>query len=332
MIKVTALTSGRNHPSSRFRVRQFIRPLESCGIEVREYYPVVEKYATKSAPLLGALIRLPGIRAARNTAVAWLERELVPERFTLERYAGTRRLLDIDDAIWLNKSWFSERIAASCHGVIAGNDFIATHYKDHGARVWTIPTSIDSEKWQPARSKRDSKWTIGWTGSSSNLKYLYLIEKSLAAFLKSRPDVQLLIVCDRRPVFKRIPAGRWVFAHWSPDNEVRLLQRMDVGLMPLADTEWSRGKCALKMIMYMAVGIASIVSPVGVGKQLVEQNEVGIAAETESEWYHALNHLYLEPEIASRMGALGRKLVEDQFSVKENVLKLAEVFRKIASE
>jgi len=313
-------------------VRQFIRPLESCGIEVREYYPVVDKYATKRVPLLGALIRIPGIRDSRTTAVAWLERELVPERFTLERYAGTRRLLDIDDAIWLNKSKFSERIAASCHGVIAGNDFIATHYKDHGARVWTIPTSIDSEKWRPARSKRDSKWTVGWTGSSSNLKYLYLIEKSLAAFLRGRPDVRLLIVCDKRPVFKSITAEHWVFARWSPENEVRLLQMMDVGLMPLADTEWSRGKCALKMIMYMAVGIPSIVSPVGVGKQLVEQNEVGIAAETESEWYDVLNHLHLEQDVASRLGAQGRKLVEDQFSVKENVLKLAAIFRTIASE
>jgi glycosyltransferase involved in cell wall biosynthesis len=332
MIKVTALTSGRNHPSSRFRVRQFIRPLESYGINVREYYPVVDKFATKRVPLLGALIRLPGIRASRTTAVAWLERELVPERFTLERYAGTRRLLDIDDAIWLNKSRFSEHIAASCHGVIAGNDFIAAHYRDHGARVWTIPTSIDSEKWRPARSKRDSKWTIGWTGSSSNLKYLYLIEKSLAGFLRGRPGAQLLIVCDERPDFKSIPAGRWIFARWSPENEVRLLQRMDVGLMPLADTEWSRGKCALKMLMYMAVGIPSVVSPVGVGKQLVEQNEVGIAAETESEWYDSLNHLHREQDVASRMGVQGRKLVEDQFSVKENVLKLAEVFRTIASE
>jgi len=86
------------------------------------------------------------------------------------------------------------------------------------------------------------------------------------------------------------------------------------------------------MIMYMAVGIPSIVSPVGVGKQLVEQNEVGIAAETESEWYDVLNHLHLEQDVASRLGAQGRKLVEDQFSVKENVLKLAAIFRTIASE
>src|SRR5437773_4897197 len=114
MIKVTALTSGRHFPSSRFRVRQFIEPLHALGIEVSERYPLVNKYYTMRPAPLGMLARLPGVIASRSAAVTWFERELVPGKFTLERYAGAKRLVDIDDALWLNAPHFSEKLARLC--------------------------------------------------------------------------------------------------------------------------------------------------------------------------------------------------------------------------
>jgi glycosyltransferase involved in cell wall biosynthesis len=330
MIKVTALTSGKHNPSSRFRVRQFIGPLNSFGIDVTEHYPLLNKYHTKRLLPLGLLGRLPGVMASRSSEVTWLERELVPGRRTLERFAGSRRLLDIDDAIWLNASNGSERLAELCDGVIAGNEFIADHYRKFGARVWTVPTSLDTAQWRPRSAARRERWVIGWTGSSSNLKYLYLIEEALADFLNENKQAQLLIVCNRRPVLKKLPAKSWRFVRWSAESEIRLVQEMDVGLMPLPDTEWARGKCALKMIMYLAVGIPAIVSPVGVGQELLDKRNAGLAARNANEWFRALQRLFDDGELAERLGAEGRKLVEEQFSVTANVPRLAAVIREIA--
>lgn len=331
MIKVTALTSGKHSPSSRFRVRQFIGPLSNFGIQVTEHYPLVNKYHTKRVLPLALIARLPGVLASRSSKVTWLERELVPGRSTLEGLAGTRRILDVDDAIWLNAPNFSERLARACHGVIAGNEFIADHYRKFDLRVWTIPTSLDTTRWRPRPPEPRNEWVIGWTGTSSNLGYLYEIEEVLADFLSENKQTQLLVVCDRRPVLKKLPAESWRFVRWSAEREVRLIQEMDVGLMPLPDTEWAKGKCALKMIMYLAVGIPAIVSPVGVSQRLLDQCDVGLAARNPNEWFDALRRLFGDREGAVRLGATGRKLVDEQFSINVNAPKLAAAIHEIAA-
>ena len=331
MIKVTALTSGRHVPSSRFRVRQFIAPLRSLGIQVSEHYPLLNKYRTRRLLPLALLARLPGVLASRPAEVTWLERELVPGRHTLEHLAGRRRLLDVDDAIWLNDPNHSERLVRACHGLVAGNEFIADYYRKFDLPVWTIPTSVDTARWRPRSPGARNHWTIGWTGSSSNLGYLYRIEEALADFLTEHKETQFLIVCDRRPVLKKIPAESWRFARWSAENEISLIQEMDVGLMPLPDTEWARGKCGLKMIMYLALGIPAIGSPIGVGKTLLAQHDVGLAAHDPSEWFDALRLLFKDNEGSARLGKAGRKLVEEQFSVTANAPKLAAVIHEIAA-
>ncbi|HEY8185276.1 MAG TPA: glycosyltransferase [Pyrinomonadaceae bacterium] len=331
MIKVTALTSGSHNPSSRFRVRQFIGPLSNFGIQVTEHYPLVNKYHTKRVLPLALVARLPGVLASRSSRVTWLERELVPGRRTLEGLAGTRRLLDVDDAIWLNAPNSSESLARVCHGVIAGNEFIADYYRKFDVRVWTIPTSLDTARWRPGPPRPGNDWIIGWTGTSSNLGYLYRIEEAVAEFLSQNKQTQLLVVCDRRPVLKKLPSESWRFVRWSAEKEIRLVQEMDVGLMPLPDTEWARGKCALKMIMYLAVGIPAIVSPVGVSKSLLGQSDVGLAARNPNEWFDALRRLFDDRRAAARLGAAGRKLVEEQFSITVNAPKLAAAIREIAA-
>jgi glycosyltransferase involved in cell wall biosynthesis len=331
MLKVTALTSGSHDPSSRFRVRQFIGPLSDFGIQVAEHYPLVNKYHTKRVLPLALIARLPGVLASRSSKVTWLQRELVPGRRTLEGLAGARRLVDVDDAIWLNASNSSESLAPACHGVIAGNEFIAEHYRKFDVHVWTIPTSLDTARWRPGPPRSGDDWIIGWTGTSSNLGYLYQIEEVLADFLSENKQTQLLVVCDRRPVLKKLPSESWRFVRWSAEKEIRLIQEMDVGLMPLPDTEWARGKCALKMIMYLAVGIPAIVSPVGVSKTLLDQYDVGLSARNPNEWFDALRRLFGDREGAARLGAAGRKLVEEQFSITVNAPKLAAAIHEIAA-
>jgi glycosyltransferase involved in cell wall biosynthesis len=332
MIKVTALTSGRNSPSSRFRVRQFIDPLSSFGIHVTEHHPLVDKYYSKRLLPLALMTRIPGVLASRSAEVTWLERELVPGKHTLEGFAGGKRLLDVDDAIWLNAPKFSESLARSCDGVIAGNEFIADYYRKFDVRVWTIPTSVDTAQWQPRPVEAKDDWIIGWTGTSSNLEYLYQVEEALADFLSQNKQSKLLIVCNRRPVLKKLPADSWSFVPWSAEQEIRLVQGMDVGLMPLPDTEWANGKCALKMLMYLAVGIPAIVSPVGVSKKILDLGEVGLGARNPYEWFEALQLLFDDRERCARLGAAGRTLVVDKFSVAVNVPRIAAVINEIAAK
>lgn len=338
MIRVTAITSGRRVPSSRFRVRQFIEPLRRHGVAVTEHCARPNKYLTKRVWPLGLLTRLPGLLASKSSDVTWLERELIPGRLTAERLAGGRRILDVDDAIWLsNNSDFSERLAALCDGVIAGNETIAGHYRRHAARVWVIPTSVDTRRWRPAPNghggekldARRGRWTVGWIGTSSNLPYLYTLEEPLAEFLTCHRDAELLVVCDRSPSFKKMPRGSYRFARWSADAEVGLLREMSVGLMPLPDTEWARGKCAFKMIQYMAVGVPVVASPVGVSGQVFSQGPVGLPARDAQEWYDALGLFYGDAGEAARMGAAGRALAEDRYSVEKNAHTLAGVFREV---
>jgi glycosyltransferase involved in cell wall biosynthesis len=313
-------------------VRQFIRPLRELGIEVSEHYPLISKYRTEPLPLLTMLTRLPGLLAARFGDITWLGRELVSGRHTLERFAGKRRLFDVDDAIWLvYPNAFSEAIALNCDGVIAGNNFLAEHYRERGARVWVVPTSVDTEIWRPAPKSEKRDWTIGWTGTWSNLKYLYDVEEPLAEFLVQHQESSLLIVCDRKPEFERIPRDRWQFIRWSPETEVGPVQGMDAGLMPLADTEWTRGKCAFKMLSYMASGVPVVASPYGVNGEIFQRAKIGFPATTEDDWYAALSKLYNEREAATNMGLEGRRIVEEFYSVKKSAMMLARIFEEVAA-
>ncbi|HEY0006815.1 MAG TPA: glycosyltransferase [Pyrinomonadaceae bacterium] len=333
MIKVIALTSSRNDPSTRFRVRQFIEPLGRLGVKVSEYYPLISKYRLERLPLPAALLRLPGLAATRFGDITWLGRELLSGRAGLERYAAGKRLFDVDDAIWLVfKNSFSEEIARESRGVIAGNSFIAEHYERCGARVWLVPTSVDTGIWRPAELADDERFTIGWTGTWSNLPYLYQIEEPLAEFLAEHKESRLLVVCDREPSFERIPAARWQFAAWSPASEVKMVQSMDVGLMPLADTEWARGKCGFKMLSYMAAGVPVIVSPVGVNEEILQKALVGFSAVKLNDWYGALQSIYNDRGAGRRMGAAGRKVVEEHYSVKKSAALLAQIFQEVAGE
>ena len=330
MIKVTALTGSKNDPSSRFRIRQFIKPLQSLGVQVSEYCPLISRYKIEPLPWLVAATRLPGLVASRFSDITWLGRELISGRSSCERFAGKKRLFDVDDAIWFFYDRdFSAEIVSNCDGVIAGNRFLAEHYEQLGAKVWLVPTSVDTEMWLPGKSTSEGKWTIGWTGSWANTRFLYLIEDALAAFLAQHPDSRFLVVCDRRPELTKLSPASYEFVPWSMENEIRLVQEMDVGLMPLEDYEPARGKCGFKMLSYMACGIPVVVTPVGVNCEILQRGEVGFAATAPDEWFAALVDLYDDRALAARMGTAGRRVVEEHYSVTTNAKLLAEIFRSV---
>ncbi len=341
MIDVVALTSGSLVPSTRFRVRQYVVPLAQRGVAVREKVPFLSKYESSDNRALARAIsagkilaRLPGLAASRGADVTWLERELVANRATLERFTGRPRIFDVDDALWLaSEPGFSERIASLCDGVMAGNEFIAAHYRGVAAKVWVVPTCVDTDLWIPRRERpAGEEWTIGWTGSSSTLPYLAALEEPLADFLAERPEVRLLVVAERPPDLPLLPQHQWRFEQWAPSAEVSLVQRMDVGLMPLPDSDWARGKCALKMLLYMAVGIPAVVSPVGVNREILERGDAGLPAARPGDWHSALSRLFEDRAAAERMGREGRRVVERFYSARDNADLIARIFQEVAAQ
>ncbi|CRI64471.1 putative WbpR [Thiocapsa sp. KS1] len=346
-IKVSAITADAITPSSRFRVRQHTQALADYGIDVTEHLPLIGKNATLPgflgrarpaavvpilAPFIAAkvLARVPGVICSYRSDLTWLQRELVNAAYTFEGLLKRPVIFDVDDAIWLTRQ-FIPRIAGQVDCVIAGNSFIADWFSRHCADVHVIPTAVDTDRFAPASQCRAAEYfAVGWTGSSSTLKYLLALEPALARFLAVAPRAELRVLCDRRPEFRIIPPDRVRYYSWTPQNEASTVAAFDVGLMPLEDVDWSRGKCSFKMLQYMAVGIPTVVSPVGMNQEILRMAEVGIGARSDDDWTQSLLALYADKALGCRMGRAGRLLACERFAVPVVSHQLAALFKSYA--
>jgi glycosyltransferase involved in cell wall biosynthesis len=216
--------------------------------------------------------------------------------------------------------------------VIAGNSYLADWLSQYCKNVSIVPTAIDCARFRPRSDPREpigpqeTFFTIGWTGTSGNFRFLSLIEKALARFLQSTSRGRLRIVADRRPNLPMIPDVQLEFVPWSPDNEASEVARFDVGLMPLADDPWSRGKCSFKMLQYMASGLPVVVSPVGMNAEVLGMGDCGLSATTDDEWLDALCSLRDDAERRAAMGKIARDIVVDHFDVPVVARQLSRVF------
>lgn len=340
-VKVAALTSGKNVPSARFRVRQLIPSLAKHGVELREFVPLVSKYPPERKYLRPAwgvaalAARIPAVFATYRYDIVLFQRELISTFVTLEPLTRRPRVLDVDDAIYLHRGGrFAERLARLVDLVICGNDFLADHFSKWNKNVTVIPTAIDTHRFVPLerlqQGSLEERYVIGWTGTSSNFKYLYSIETALKRVMEIFPDVVLRVIADKKPNFRTIPAERVQFIPWSPENEVKSVQSMTVGIMPLAAGEWEKGKCSYKMLQYMACGIPVVVSPVGTNAQILALGEVGLAANSQDEWVEALRWiLTASREVREKMGSEGRKVVEAYFSIDVVAPRLAQLLKEL---
>ena len=341
MVKVAALTGGRNVPSARFRVRQLIPSLAKHGVRLREFVPLVSKYPPKHKwlrPMWGVAalgVRIPAILAAQRYDIVLFQRELISTFVTLEPLTKHPRVLDVDDAIYLHRGGrFAERLARLADLVICGNDFLADRFSKWNKNVTVIPTAVDTRRFvpleHPQQNSVEEEYVIGWIGTSSNFKYLYSIETALKQVMEMFPNVVLRVIADKKPNFHVVPEEKVQFVPWSPANEVKGVQSVTVGVMPLADGEWERGKCSYKMLQYMACGIPVVVSPVGTNAQILSLGKVGLAASSQDEWVEALRWiLAADREVREKMGQEGRHIVEEYFSIEVIAPRLARVLKEL---
>jgi glycosyltransferase involved in cell wall biosynthesis len=338
VIRVTAFTGGWTVPSARFRVRQLVPALREAGVDLREWPAPLGSYPPPSRSLrpawalatLGA--RLPGIAWSHRSDVTLLQREMLSTFVTLEPLTRRPRVLDVDDAIFLWRGGrFAERLARSCESVVCGNAYLAERFGAWNSRVEVLPTSVDTARYRPAATRPDpDKVVIGWMGTSSNFPYLYGIEPALGRVLGECREATLLVVADRPPRFASLPADRVEYRRWRADLEVEVLRAMTVGIMPLADSSWERGKCSLKMLLYMACEVPVVASPVGMNADVLARGDVGIGATSEGAWVEALMRLLRDRGERERMGTVGRAVVRDHYSVERIAPRLAAHLRAIA--
>jgi glycosyltransferase involved in cell wall biosynthesis len=217
-------------------------------------------------------------------------------------------------------------IARSAH-VMAGNAYLAEYSRAFNQNVTIVPTTIDTDKYVPFDRAGNEIPVIGWSGSYSTVQHLDTIRRPLQELAK-RHRFKLRVIGTRE---YEIDGVEIEALPWRAETEVEDLQRMDIGVMPLPDNQWSRGKCGLKALQYMALGVPTVCSPVGVNTEIINDGVNGLIASDE-EWIEKLSQLIIDINLRKRLGDAGRATVVDRFSARSQAPLVADIFERVVSE
>ena len=331
--------------SSRLRSYQYFPTLEKHGIKVtvkplfgdaylHKLYAGQVKYLLVIKSYLKRLFILFTV-FKYDTIV--IEKELFPyfpPFFEgMLKLFGVKYVVDYDDAIFHNydqsknpiKKLLKNKIRHVMRystAVIAGNQYLADYAIEAGAKhVEIIPTVIDVNKYKIKRIYDPETVTIGWIGSPTTLKYL----KSIAAVLKelcAQHNINVHIVGSKEGIGLGINEK---LIQWSEDTEADIIRTFDIGLMPLTDSFWEKGKCGYKIIQYMGCAVPVVASPVGVNSEIIVNGQTGYLAKTEFEWVDALKKYIVDKTIREEHGKNGRRRVEKNYNRDITALKLIEI-------
>lgn len=292
------------------------------------------------------LKRLICLSLIRQVDVIWLEYELFPylpawfERWLVSR--GIALVVDYDDAVFHNYDLSDNKLVRNLLShkiddvmrmasvVIAGNSYLENRAKQAGAKyTCVVPTVVDLLRYPSVSTKRpDSLLTVGWIGSPATQSYLKAIAPVLSEVLK-RYNARLILIGATPELESDLPGCDLTFCQWSEASEVADIQRFDIGIMPLPDGPWERGKCGYKLVQYMACGIPVIASAVGANVEIVEACGSGYLAASADDWACALTSLLTDERLRQQFGAAGRLAVEQRFSLQAQVPELINIFNSV---
>ena len=336
--------------SSRIRCFQYIPYLENAGIQV-EIAPFFDAgylehlYATGRRRIRDVvpryLKRFRAVIAARQYSAIWVEKEIFPFLPSVfETLLGRFRipyLVDYDDATFhaydqhprtlvrkfLGNSLGSLIACAQC--VTVGNSYLGDYARMFGAkRVELIPTVVNIMRYHAAEEPPLQEFRIGWIGSPTTTKYLYSVRGVLRRLSASRPVRLVTIGALPLPDFG-VPLEQHT---WSESTEARLLESIHVGIMPLPDTPWERGKCGYKLIQYLATARPVVGSPVGVNRDIITKS-VGFQADGDDQWFAALQAFSDNAALRRDCGKAGRLLVEEKYSLQAVAPKLMGILESV---
>jgi glycosyltransferase involved in cell wall biosynthesis len=345
--------------SSRVRFAQYRAPLAQLlpDWQIERQSLLDSRYLERKYAVQSVAADASRCYAARARAVAamgrggiwWLEKELWPwapawlERGLLRRQPF---VIDLDDAIFHNYDLHDSAAVRALYGrkidhlmaaatlVTAGNDYIAQRARAAGAPwVEVLPTVVDLDRYpdpaaNPAAAATDGILRIGWIGSPTTTRYLAGIAPALRQLAGER-RIRLVAIGAGALEMPGVDVER---LPWQQDAEAEMLRRCDIGVMPLDDTPWERGKCGYKLIQYMACGLPVIASPVGANRQIVDDGRVGFLADSATVWHTALARLCDDAALRRQLGASGRRKVEALYCYQVTARRLAGWLHAIAHE
>jgi glycosyltransferase involved in cell wall biosynthesis len=338
--------------SSRIRSYQYLKFLETQGIHVsvepflsddylRELYTVRRRqWKTISRAYVRRLISL---LSCRHYDLLWIEYELFPWLPAwvewLLSYNAVPYVVDYDDAVFhrydMNPSWVArsllskkiDRVMKLARLVTVGNNYLAERARNAGAqRVECLPTVVDLARYPLTAPQPSAIFTIGWIGSPTTAPYLQLIRMALAEVCQQR-RARLVLVGAPPVQLNGVPIELW---EWSAETEATSIQNFDVGIMPLPDSPWARGKCGYKLVQYMASARPAVASPVGVNQTLIRHGVNGLLAASERDWVESLSFVCDNPGRSDGMGRAGREMVEKEYCLQVTGPRLSLLLREAA--
>jgi glycosyltransferase involved in cell wall biosynthesis len=321
-------------PSFRHRMRTLIGTLEAAGWQVRaERFPS-GRYGLRTWERR-SLLREADVAVLHQIKLSAMEARLFAA-------FSRRRIFDVDDAIYVRKPrrlgeaaddsiWRKRKFAATCRWVdvvAAGNDVLAGVARASARAITILPTSIDTAAYQPTTATAADPPTIAWIGSPENLIYLEMIRPALARLASRYPTLKMRVICSQFPDWPGVNIERIA---WSSATEAQALATAHIGVMPLTDDEWARGKCAFKLLQYMAAALPCVASPVGANTEAVIDGVNGFHARTTDEWERSLESLVQSAELRARFGANGRANVEARYSMRAYQARYLELLTRLAT-
>jgi glycosyltransferase involved in cell wall biosynthesis len=340
--------------SNRYRVEQYLPYLKEAGIDysLRSFwssrafeilYKTGHHFAKFYYFILGTISRFFDLVRVFQYDVVFVHREAYPigGAFFETILAILKKpfIFDFDDAIFLPASShpnnFIERykkpdkianIIKMARHVIAGNHYLADFALRQNHSVSIIPTPIDTDKYYPDEKKHSSELVVGWIGSVTTLSFLNKMRNIFIQLSKRFCHIKFKIVGGN---FSVSTLSNIISKPWSLDEEIEDLMTFDIGIMPMPDNEWTKGKCGFKVILYMSMGIPCVCSPVGVNREIIIDGVNGFLARTEEDWIEKLVLLIESSEMRKRLGMAGRKTVEEKYSLSVNIPRYLEALQRI---
>ena len=344
----------------RFRIAHYIPYLEAHGFDVTlntlfttEFFRFVYKpghLARKAAAFAGlALKHLWALHRVPHYDVIFIYREILPVgpavvEWLLSMPGCPPIVFDFDDAIFLPSVSEANRLIAALKTpgkvativrrstqVVVGNDYLGAYARQFNPAVTVIPTSVDTTRFTPTvgsgNPDRGSLPVVGWIGSPTTASYIRGLAPVLQRVAAQHPFV-LNVSGTGEPV--TMPGVRVENPEWQLSSEIELFRNCDIGVYPLVDDAWAKGKCGFKAIEFMACGVPVVASAVGVNREIIEDGVNGFLATTDNEWVDKLGRLIAEPALRARFAAAGRRTIEERYSLHVNAPRLADVLRRAA--
>ena len=342
-------------PSQRFRFEQYLTILKENQFKIT-LLPFLNQsgwkllYSTshlkKNLQLIKSFLSRPfGCLKLFTAEFVFIHREIAPIgppvfEWIIAKILKKKIIYDFDDAIWFtdkkNESLIEQTIrwrrkvssiSKWSHKVSCGNEYLRQYAALYNSNAILNPTTIDTGNLHNPSlyqiQKDRTRIIIGWTGSHSTLKYLYMLQDVLRQIQKKFIQVDILVIADEKPAMN---LDRIKYKPWSRENEIKDLMLADIGIMPLPDNEWAKGKCGFKALQYMALEIPTIISPIGVNKEIIQHELNGFLCSTDEEWLVALEKLIRDATLRKQIGKAGKQTVISRYSVSSNSANFLSLF------